>query len=81
MFVAAGAVMILALLLVSAIKVAQASTGSAVMLSRFQWLTALQTLTLDYLGDDPADPRASVSSSTSFRTRRRGFATCGSAPF
>lgn len=48
MFVAAGATMILALLLVSAINVARANWFGH-LLARFQWLTALQTLTLDYL--------------------------------
>jgi len=48
MLVAAGAVMILALLAVSAVQVAQASWFGAV-LSRFHWLTALQTLTFRYL--------------------------------
>ena len=48
MFVAAGLVMILSLLLVSAINVARANWFGQ-LLARFQWLTALQTLTLDYL--------------------------------
>ena len=48
MLVAAGGVMILALLAVSAIQVAQAS-WFGVVLSRFHWLTALQTLTFRYL--------------------------------
>ena len=48
MFVAAGLVMILALLLVSAINVAR-SNWFGELLSRFHWLAALQTLTLDYL--------------------------------
>ena len=48
MFVAAAATMILALLLVSAINVARANWFGH-LLARFQWLTALQTLTLDYL--------------------------------
>lgn len=48
MLVAAGGFMILALLLVSAIHVAQAS-WFGVMLSRFIWLGALQTLTFEYL--------------------------------
>ena len=47
MLVAAGGVMILALLLVSAIEVARAS-WFGVMLARFQWLTALQSLTFTY---------------------------------
>ena len=48
MLVAAGGVTIVALLAVSAIQVAQAS-WFGVMLSRFQWLTAFQTLTFRYL--------------------------------
>ena len=48
MLVAAGGVMIVALLLVSAIEVAQGS-AFGVMLSRFHWLAVLQTLTFDYL--------------------------------
>ncbi len=48
MLVAAGGVMIIALLFVSAVQVAEAS-WFGVMLSRFQWLTALQTLTFRYL--------------------------------
>ena len=48
MFVAAGVVMIVALLLVSAINVARAD-WFGVLLSRFGWLYALQRLTLDYL--------------------------------
>jgi membrane protein len=48
MLVAAGGVMILALLAVSAIQVAEAS-WFGVVLSRFHWLTALQTLTFRYL--------------------------------
>ena len=48
MFVAAGTTMILALLLVSAINVARANWFGQ-LLARFQWLAALQTLTLDYL--------------------------------
>jgi membrane protein len=48
MFVAAALVMILSLLLVSAINVARANWFGQ-LLARFQWLTALQTLTLDYL--------------------------------
>ena len=47
MLVAAGGVMILALVLVSAIEVARAS-WFGVMLARFQWLTALQSLTFTY---------------------------------
>ena len=47
MLVAAGGVMILALVLVSAIEVARA-TWFGVMLARFQWLTALQSLTFTY---------------------------------
>jgi membrane protein len=48
MLVAAGSVMILALLAVSAIQIAQAS-WFGVVLSRFIWLEALQTLTFRYL--------------------------------
>jgi membrane protein len=48
MFVAAGLVMIASLLLVSAINVARANWFGE-LLTRFRWLTALQTLTLDYL--------------------------------
>ncbi len=48
MLVAAGGVMILALLFVSAINVAQAS-WFGVVLSRFHWLTALQSLGFRYL--------------------------------
>jgi membrane protein len=48
MLVAAGGVMILALLFVSAINVAQAS-WFGVVLSRFEWLAALQSLTFRYL--------------------------------
>jgi membrane protein len=48
MLVAAGAVMIVALLFVTAVQVAEAS-WFGVMLSRFHWLTALQTLTFRYL--------------------------------
>ena len=48
MLVAAGGVMMLALLFVTAIQIAQAS-WFGVMLSRFHWLTALQTLTFRYL--------------------------------
>ena len=48
MLVAASVVMILALLFVSAIEVAQAS-WFGIVLSRFQWLGALQTLTFRYL--------------------------------
>ena len=48
MLVAAGGVMILALLFVSAISVAQAS-WFGVVLSRFQWLAAFQSLTFRYL--------------------------------
>ena len=47
MLVAAGGVMILALLAVSAIEVAQAS-WFGVMLGRFTWLTALQTTLFEY---------------------------------
>jgi len=48
MLVAAGSVTIVALLLVTAVQVAEASWFGA-MLSRFHWLTALQTLTFRYL--------------------------------
>ena len=48
MLVAAGGVMILALLLVGAIKVAGASSFG-VMMARFDWLAVFQTLTADYL--------------------------------
>ncbi len=48
MLVAAGSMTIVALLLVTAVQVAEASWFGA-MLSRFQWLTALQTLTFRYL--------------------------------
>jgi membrane protein len=48
MLVAAGAVMIVALLFVTAVQVAEAS-WFGIMLSRFHWLTALQTLTFRYL--------------------------------
>jgi membrane protein len=47
MLVAGGGFMIVGLLLVSAIKVAQAS-WFGVMLTRFQWLQNLQTLTVTY---------------------------------
>ena len=47
MLVAASGVMILALLAVSAMEVAQAS-WFGVMVGRFGWLTALQTLTFEY---------------------------------
>ena len=47
MLVAAGGVMIVALLLVSAVEVAQAS-WFGVMLARFQWLGALQSLAFTY---------------------------------
>lgn len=47
MLVAAGGVTIVALLLVGALQVAQAS-GFGVMLARFHWLSVLQTLTFDY---------------------------------
>lgn len=47
MFVAASGTMILGLVLVTAIQIAQAS-WFGVMLSRFHWLTALQTLTVRY---------------------------------
>jgi membrane protein len=48
MLVAAGGVMIVALLFVGAVHVAETS-WFVVMLSRFRWLTALQTLTFRYL--------------------------------
>jgi membrane protein len=47
MLVAGGGVMILGLLLVGAVQVAQAS-WFGVMLTRFRWLEALQTLTATY---------------------------------
>ena len=47
MLVASGGVLIVALLLVSAVEVAQAS-WFGVMLARFTWLEALQSLTLRY---------------------------------
>jgi membrane protein len=47
MLVAAGGVMIVALLLVIAVEAAQGSSFG-IMLSRFHWLAVLQTLTLDY---------------------------------
>ncbi len=47
MLVAGGGVMILGLLLVGAVQVAQAS-WFGVMLTRFRWLEALQTLTFTY---------------------------------
>jgi membrane protein len=48
MLVAAGGVMIVALLLVGAIKAAETSSFG-VMLTRFGWLAVFQTLTADYL--------------------------------
>lgn len=48
MLVAGGGVMIVALLLVGAVEVAQASSFG-IMLGRFGWLAVLRTLTLDYL--------------------------------
>ena len=48
MLVAAGVVMVVAALLVTAVQIAEAS-WFGVMLSRFQWLTALQTLSFRYL--------------------------------
>jgi membrane protein len=48
MLVAAGGVMIVGLFAVTALQVAQAS-WFGVMLSRFHWLAALQTLTFHYL--------------------------------
>src|SRR6185503_2794391 len=48
MLVAAGGVMMLGLVLVTATQIAQAS-WFGVMLSRFHWLTALLTLTFRYL--------------------------------
>ena len=48
MLVAAGGVMIVALLFVSAVHVAE-SSWFGTMLARFAWLTALQTLTFRYL--------------------------------
>ena len=47
MLVAGGGVMLLALVLVGAVQVAQAS-WFGVMLTRFRWLEALQTLTVTY---------------------------------
>jgi membrane protein len=47
MLVAGGGVMILGLLLVGAVQVAQAS-WFGIMLARFRWLEALQTLTFTY---------------------------------
>ena len=48
MLVAAGGVMIVALLLVSAVEVAQGTTFG-LMFARFHWLTVLRTLTFDYM--------------------------------
>jgi len=48
MLVAAGGVMIVALLLVIAVEVAQGSSFG-IMLSRFHWMAVLQTLTFDYM--------------------------------
>ena len=48
MLVAAGGVMIVALLLVLAVEVAQGSSFG-VMLSRYHWMAVLQTLTFDYM--------------------------------
>jgi membrane protein len=48
MLVAAGGVMILALLVVSLVQVAQ-TTWFGEMLTRYEWLTALETLTFRYL--------------------------------
>jgi membrane protein len=48
MLVAAGGFMIIALMFVTAVQIAQAS-WFGVMLSRFHWLTALQTLTFRWL--------------------------------
>jgi len=48
MLVAAGGVMIVALMFVLAVEVAQGSSF-AVMLGRFHWLSVLRTLTFDYL--------------------------------
>ena len=48
MLVAGGGVMIVALLLVGAVEVAEGS-GFGIMLTRFEWLAVLRTLTLDYL--------------------------------
>ena len=47
MLVAGGGVMLVGLVLVSAVKVAQASWFGVIM-TRFRWLQALQTLTLTY---------------------------------
>ena len=48
MLVAAGGVMIVALMFVLAVEVAQASSFG-VMLSRFHWMAVLRTLSFDYL--------------------------------
>ena len=48
MLVAAGGVMIVALLFVLAVEVAQGSSFG-LMLSRFHWMAVLQTLTFDYM--------------------------------
>ena len=48
MLVAAGGVLVVALLLVGAIEVAQGSSV-AVTLARFRWMAVLQTLTFNYL--------------------------------
>ena len=48
MLVAAGGVMMVALLLVGAVEVAGGS-NFGIMLARFHWLAVLRTLTLDYL--------------------------------
>jgi membrane protein len=50
MLVAAGGVTMVALLIVSAVQVAEAS-WFGIMLSRFQWLTALQTFAFRYLAN------------------------------
>jgi YihY family inner membrane protein len=54
MLVAAGGVMIVALMFVIAVELAQGSSF-ALMLGRFHWLSVLRTLTFDYLGDRVAD--------------------------
>ena len=79
MLVAGGGVMILGLLLVGAVQVAQAS-WFGVMLDAVQVARGAADADLHVLGHDPADPRRSASSTTSFRTPRPGFATSGSAP-
>ncbi len=48
MLVAGGGVLVVALLLVSAVEVAQGSAFGA-MIARFEWMSVLQTLTFNYL--------------------------------